>query len=333
MPVSRKAATFVFGAILATLSFAACRSSEDVSVIGKDTAIGASAATPGAEGAQGVGFTESVARNSAASPSGAPAPASGDKSLGRSGAGGTGSLPDSNAEFARKVIVNANISLNVKDVSVAFAEANRLARSAGGYVEQSSFINVNNNKDAPQRTASITLRIPSAQYDATLASLRGMEGAKVASEGSKSSEITEQYTDLQSRLRNLERSETQYLTLMEQAKTIADIIQLNDRLDGVRGQIEQIQGRLKVLDQLVDLATIDVSLSPYPTDNGSEGGSDGLGDIFATAWEHSLDAAGFVLTGAIYAGVGILWLALPAGLVLFIYRRVVRKETPPTAAA
>ena len=336
MPTRPRALLFVLTAslVIAAVSAACGGRQEEPSNVVKDAfSGGASAATPGAA-SQALAAGDSLASDSTSSAPGVAVPSTVEKSLAyNGGAGGVGGLPGTSADFARKVIVNANISLNVKDVPAAFAEANRLARGAGGYVERSSFINSNDNKDEPQRTASITLRVPSAQYESTLASLRGIEGAKVRSEGSKSSEVTEQYTDLQSRLRNLERSEGQYLTLLAQAKTITEIIQINDRLDSVRGQIEQIQGRLKVLDQLVDLATIDLALAPFPVGNGASAGDNNLGDVFATAWDHSLDAARYLAAGAIYAGVAAIWLALPAGLALLIYRRVVRKGTPPTAAA
>ena len=336
MPTRPRALLFVLTAslVIAAVSAACGGRQEEPSNVVKDAfSGGASAATPGAA-SQALAARGNLASDSASSAPGVAVPSTVEKSLAyNGGAGGVGGLPGTSADFARKVIVNANISLNVKDVPAAFAEANRLARGAGGYVERSSFINLNDNKDDPQRTASITLRVPAAQYESTLASLRGIEGAKVRSEGSKSSEVTEQYTDLQSRLRNLERSEGQYLTLLAQAKTIAEIIQINDRLDSVRGQIEQIQGRLKVLDQLVDLATIDLALAPFPVGNGASAGDNNLGDVFATAWDHSLDAARYLAAGAIYAGVAFIWLALPAGLALLIYRRVVRKGTPPTAAA
>ncbi|MBA4181766.1 MAG: hypothetical protein C0506_14345 [Anaerolinea sp.] len=246
--------------------------------------------------------------------------------------GGTTGLPAGSADFARKVIINATMSLNVKDVQAAFGEANRLARSAGGYVEKSSFSNPGGAKDESNLRATITLRIPAAQYDATLASLRSIEGAKVQSEGSKSSEVTEQYTDLQSRQRNLERTEGQYLKLLEQAKTIPEILQLNDRLDNVRLQIEQIQGRLKLLDQLSELTTIDLTLAPFPVLAKADGRRS-LGEVFADAWEASLESVEKVAAAGIYAGVAALWLALPAGLVLLGARRVFRRDQGATPVA
>ena len=331
MPLSRKAVSVLLATALAAAAFAGCGTSEQAP---SDASAAAAAVTPGT-GRQSLAPSEALASGASRSTDGAvPAPISkSGNAFGGGATGGSGGLPESSADFARKVIVNANISLNVKDVTSAFAEANRLARSAGGYVEKSSFANVSGDRDGSRRAASITLRIPSAQYDATLASLRGIDGAKVQSEGSKSSEVTEQYTDLQSRMRNLDRTEGQYLKLLEQAKTIPEILQLQDRLDNVRGQIEQIQGRLKVLDQLVDFTTIDVALTPFPVAATGAGGSTSLGDVFVTAWEQSLQTAGYVAAFAIYAGVALIWLALPVGFALLIYRRVIRKEAPPTAAA
>ncbi|MEP7215509.1 MAG: DUF4349 domain-containing protein [Anaerolineaceae bacterium] len=326
MPASRKAISVILATAVAAAAFAACGPDNGESSTASRASDTVAGATPGS-GHQTLS-SEGV--------SGAPASSPGEKPLSTeqgANTGGSGGLPASTTDFARKVIISATMSLNVKDVPVAFAEASRLARAAGGYVEKSSFINVTENKDAPQRTASITLRIPAAQYEATLTALRTIDGAKVQSEGSKSSEVTEQYTDLQSRLRNLERTEGQYLKLLDQAKTIPEILQLQDRLDTVRGQIEQIQGRLKVLDQLVDFTTIDVAMAPFPIAAAGTGDSTSLRHVFATAWEQSVATAGYVAAFAIYAGVALIWLALPVGVVLLVYRHSTRKATPPTPAA
>lgn len=329
MSVSHKTVSVLLATAVAAAAFAACGSGDGKPLAASEESSNVAAATPGA-----VRPTFS-SEGFSGSPLQATAPSSADKALNTNqGAskGGSGDLPEASADFARKVIVNANMSLNVKDVVSAFAEANRLARSAGGYVEKSSFANVSGDRDDSRRAANITLRIPSAQYDATLASLRGIDGAQVLSEGSKSSEVTEQYTDLQSRLRNLERTETQYLKLLEQAKTMPEILQLQDRLDSVRGQIEQIQGRLKVLDQLVDFTTIDVALAPFPLPTVGAGDSASLTQVFSTAWEQSVTAARYIAAFAIYAGVASMWLALPVGLAFLFFRRANRKEASASAA-
>jgi hypothetical protein len=114
----------------------------------------------------------------------------------------------------------------------------RIATAAGGFVESSSFANADN---PDERAANLTMRVPADRYQDTLASLRGLAGVSVKTENSKSSEVTEEYTDLQSRQRNLERTEQQYLTLLERAASIQEIL-TGGPIDGVRLQIEQIQG-------------------------------------------------------------------------------------------
>jgi hypothetical protein len=238
--------------------------------------------------------------------------------------GGAGSLP---GLLDRKVILNATLAMNVNDVSGAFDEASRLVRASGGYVEKSSFIA--SALGVNQKSATLTLRVPADQYDQLLGQLRGMQGAKVTSEGSKSTEVTEQYTDLQSRQRNLERTEQSYLKLLDQAKSVQDILALNDRLDSVRGQIEQIQGRLNVLDHAVDLATIDVTLSPVILGKpGPATGPKPVGQAFADAWAWSLDALRYAASMGAVGLVAVAWLVLPLAVVALGIRRMRRRQPP-----
>jgi Domain of unknown function (DUF4349) len=260
----------------------------------------------------------------------AAAPADTNNATGATTDGGGTSLP---SQQDRKVISNTALSLNVDDVGAAFNEAGRLARTNGGYTETSSYTN-DGSADAKSRVATLTLRVPATNYDDLLASLRGMTGAKVKSESAKSTEITDQYTDLQSRLRNLERTEQSYLALLQQAKTVQDILTVNDRLDSVRGQIEQIQGRLNVYDNLTDLATVDLTLTPIlPAQVESHGsGAKSVSAAFADAWDWSLQRAHYVAAGGAVLAVGMLWLAIPVLIVLGA-ARIVRRRGQPGAAA
>jgi hypothetical protein len=240
--------------------------------------------------------------------------------------GGGGELPALPSTLDRKIISNSTLSLGVKDVGEAFNLAGSAARANGGYTQESSFSNVS-YEDSKQRSATLTLRVPAEHYDDLLGALRGIAGAKVLSEGSKSTEITEEYTDLQSRQRNLEATEQSYLALLQQAKTIPDILTVNDRLNGIRAQIEQIQGRLKVFDNLSSLATIQVTLSPIVPGGGEpdEGGPKSVQTAFADAWAGSLDVARNVVAGAAVVGVALIWLAIPALVLAFVARALWRR--------
>lgn len=237
--------------------------------------------------------------------------------------GGGDTAPDLGSTLDRKIIFNSTLALGVDDVGAAFNDATRLARVNGGYIEQSNFANAT---DKSRGSATLTIRVPADRYDDLLASLRTMSGAKVQREGAKSSEVTEQYIDLESRLRNLQSTEAQYLKLLDQTKSINDILTVNDRLNSVRAQIEQIQGRVNALDKLTDLATVDVTLSPVVAAR-SDGGSTTLGDVWNASWERSFVVARALAAAGVVAGVAAIWLAAPALIVFFALRRT-RRHAP-----
>jgi hypothetical protein len=168
------------------------------------------------------------------------------------------------------------------------------------------------------------VRVPDERYDDFLNAVRGMPATEVTAEHSDSQNVTEQYTDLRSQLRNLQRIESQYLTLLEKAVSIDDILTVSDRLDSVRAQIEQTQGRINLLDNLADMATITLTITPALPGSADDGGDRSPATVFSDAWQTSLDAAESVLYAAIVLGVVAIWLvpvAVVAGLAWVGWRR------------
>jgi len=312
----------------AALTVACGGSNEATPADGGDSQAGA----PAIAGLEPIGSTAkgTDAQNTARSTEGAPAgPATSSSQSQPSGGGG--GAPASIGTLDRKIVFNATLNLSAKDVGASFNAVSRIATSAGGFVEKSSF---NGSAAEAKRAAMLTLRVPVDQYQGVLGDLRSLDGVTVAGESSRSSEVTEQYTDLQSRLRNLERTEQQYLKLLEQAKSIPDILTMTDRLDNVRAQIEQIQGRIKVLDGLTEMATVDVTLSPVlPGKTAPDGaGPKSLGAAFADAWEWSLEAGRYLGAAGAVLLVGAIWLIVPLGLAALGMRLARRRRGPSTPA-
>lgn len=250
---------------------------------------------------------------------------------GNGGAISDGSAPGNSsagmaAALDRKIVFSAAMSLRADDVSASFAAVSRAARDAGGFVESSSFSN--EGDDADRRSARLSLRVPVQQYEGVLATLRGLPGVTVNSENAQSTEVTDQYTDLQSRLRNLERQETQYLDLLGKAATIQDILTVTEKLDGVRLSIEQIQGRLAVLDDLTELASIDVALSPV-AGNADNDGPKSFMEAFADAWAGSVEVVRELANMGAVLLVAAVWLAVPALAVLGAMRWARRNRQAP----
>ena len=232
----------------------------------------------------------------------------------------------------RKIIQSASLDLEVEEVGRQFQEVIRFAESAGGFVSSSSF----SNRDDEQ-AADLTIRVPATRYQDVLAQIRGL--GTVTLESSDANDVTEEYTDLEARLRTLEATEGRYLALLARADTIEDILTVQDRLDGVRGQIEQAQGRINLLDQITELATITVHLRPEEVAAPAEGGG-GIQPLAAaaSAWDLSLDALRGVAAVTLVVVVFSWWLvppllALAFGARWWLNRRPRPPVTEPEPAA
>jgi hypothetical protein len=130
-----------------------------------------------------------------------------------------------------------------------------LSRELGGYVVSS---NKYKSKD-DRLSGMITIRVPAERFDDAFAQLRGL-AIDVPYENTSSVDVTEEYTDLEAQLHNLEATEAQYLSLLEKAETVEDILKVQQQLSNVRGQIERIKGRMQYLDRTSDMSLIEISL-------------------------------------------------------------------------
>jgi hypothetical protein len=142
----------------------------------------------------------------------------------------------------------------VKSADQTASDMQGIAERLNGFVSASDVYGVSN------RVGSVTIRIPAENFSQALDDIKKL-AIKVERENTSAQDVTEQYIDLEARLKNLQAQEAQYLQILKQAVKIADILQVSERLDSVRMQIEQIQGQLKYLTRQVDMASISASLT------------------------------------------------------------------------
>ena len=239
----------------------------------------------------------------------------------------------------RKIVRTATLELEVEDVGASVQEVESVAVAASGFVSESNvFVDASPEGDgggdgAPRRTqtASVTIRVPAESYSSVMGELRGI-AKEVRSERSEAAEVTEEYTDLEARLRNLEATEASYLELLAKAGEIADILAVQDRLNGVRLEIEQVQGRINLLDSMTDLATITVQLSVAAP--GEDGGGKGwVEEAWDAAWDGSEAVLVALGTVAIVGGVALVWLLIPGIVGLLLWRRFGSRLLPPRPPA
>lgn len=193
-------------------------------------------------------------------PAEAPAPApSADKEVAASEyAAGLGALSDDVRELAteRMIIWSADISLTVEDTGEAMSEVQTIGRSLGGYTLGSeSWLSDD------QLHARLTIRVPADRFEQAMSQLRDL-GTRVTRESSQSEDVSDQYVDLDSRLRHLEAKESQLIEFLERAEDTEALLAVYDHLSQTQGEIEQVKGRMAYLENLAAMATIGVELDP-----------------------------------------------------------------------
>ncbi len=156
----------------------------------------------------------------------------------------------------RKIVKNGSLSLLVKKAEETAGRIAKIADDFKGFVSYSGIYEVSEGVKA----GTITIRVPADKFNEATAKIKEL-AVKVQSEDFNTSDITEQFVDLESRLKNLQAEEQQYLDILKRAVKVQDILDVSQRLFEVRGQIESIQGQLKYMSQQVDMSTISVSLT------------------------------------------------------------------------
>lgn len=160
----------------------------------------------------------------------------------------------------RMIVRTVELSMYVQDVEASFSQLQSLAQQTGGYVASA-----NTWHQGEHLRARLTLRIPAEEADSALEQIRAM-ATEVERESTTGEDVTEEYTDLEARLRNLEATETELLALLttvrERVGRAEDILAVHRELTNIRGQIEQTKGRMQYLSQMSALMTVHVELSP-----------------------------------------------------------------------
>jgi hypothetical protein len=236
------------------------------------------------------------------------------------------------AEYAeRKVIRNATLSLEVDNPTDTQARLTSVAESHGGFVVSSDFKRTDTaGQPAPTVTVTVVLRVPSSQFGPAVSEIRAFAG-RVKDEKTTGQDVTEEYIDLEARLRTKKALEAQFLEIMKQAHKISDALEVQSQIADVRADIERIEGRRRFLENQSALSTITVSLqTPAPLIATTKGG---FRDSVAEAFGDCVDTGAAVVIGLIrIIGVMIpvtLLVLLPVGLLMRVLLRRFKFEKKP----
>jgi hypothetical protein len=262
------------------------------------------------------------------------APAAGnDSAVVGAGAGAGGAVTEGSSGFASvgglppigpAVVKTASLEVQVPkgDFDQSFQTAMQIAGRYGGYVESSS------TSGTRIHSGSITIRVPSTAFDRAMADLTGL--GTVRSRSVSGQDVTNQYVDLNARLRTWEAQEAVLLRLMKRATSVEATLRVQSNLQDVQFRIEQIKGQLRVLENQTELATIDVAMHEpgvaihvRPTPVTDERPS------LAEAWTKAVN--GFL--GVLYATVVGLGYLVPIALICLAVWFAVRRVRPAPSSS
>jgi len=159
----------------------------------------------------------------------------------------------------RIVIQNADIAVVVADVEARLKDIEQLAQKMGGFVVSSNLYQsyTSNYVEVPE--ATVIIRVPAEQLESALEQIKE-DAVEVQSESRSGQDVTAEYVDLKSRLKNLEAAETQLQEILDSATETEDVINVFNQLVYYREQIELVKGQIKYYEEAAALSAISIRL-------------------------------------------------------------------------
>jgi outer membrane biogenesis lipoprotein LolB len=255
--------------------------------------------------------SEGVTVQNVEAPAQAPAPAlqaydSGSKSA--------YAIDQTSTSVDRLVIKNASLSMAVNDPLKSMDNISHMAENMGGFVVNADMYQqtLSNGVKVPQ--VSMTIRVPAEKLDEALATIKQETDQPIISENESSQDVTAEYTDLNSRLTNLQAAENQLQVIMDSATKTEDVLSVYSQLVSVREQIELIKGQMKYYEQSAALSSISIQLMANAA----------VQPIIIAGWQpggvakEALQSLIHTLQSLASFGIRLALLYLPTLLVIFI---------------
>jgi hypothetical protein len=221
----------------------------------------------------------------------------------------------------RKIIRNGEFTIETKNPIEDQRKLAAIAESLGGFVVTSEF-----QQSATQSTSTVEVivRVPAANFQKATDEIR-KTGLRVLHEKLSGKDVTEEFVDLEARLRAQKALEAQYLEIMKRASKISDVLEVQEKLTEVRTQIEQQEGRRRYLENQSALSTINISLqTPAPLVAATQ---TGFWASIKNSFGDGVDVTVTIVLGLIHFVIValpiVVLLLLPAGLIArFLWKRV-----------
>jgi hypothetical protein len=219
-------------------------------------------------------------------------------------------------DLGNRIVRTANVDLEVGE-----GRLNATINQATDVVRQAKGIYVGSSTSVPSgepASGQVTFRVPVDAFEPVLRELKGL--GTYRGEKSSTEDVTNQYIDLNGQLAAWRAQERVYLRLLDRARSVTDVIAVQNQLQQVQSNIERLQGQLNYLEDQSSFSTIVLQVS----EPGAAGSAREPAGRLARAWATAVNGLG-VMAAAVL--IGVVWLmpvVVLAGLVLFGVRALRR---------
>lgn len=225
----------------------------------------------------------------------------------------------------RKIIRNADLQLEANAPEESQAKITQIAESKGGFVVESTQSS-SDMKATKRDTVTMTVRVPAAKFDEALNEIRAA-ASRVIVESVKGQDVTEEFIDIEARLKTQKALEVQFLEIMKQSKSVADALNVQTEIAKVRGEIEKIEGRKRFLESQASLSTIKITLrTPTAFSANAPGFFARLSESFGRGFDAALSFILVFVTALIALLPFLILIVLPTYLVIRYLLKKNRKQ-------
>ncbi len=189
----------------------------------------------------------------------------------------------------RKLIREGNLSFETDDLQGTQRDLDSLIKRYQGYVTADQSFHTYDRE-----SQSLTVRVPAANFDTLVAAI-GRIAQRIDQRDIRTQDVTEEFVDVEARLRTKKELESRYLKLLDRAANVEEILAIEQQIGTLRGDIEATEGRLRYLSNQSDLSTLNISYyKPIPTtyEFGRR-----FKDGFGNGWENFVDFIIWIING------------------------------------
>lgn len=221
----------------------------------------------------------------------------------------------------RKLIRKLHLEVETETYDELFANVQQMVAQCGGYVES---MDANTRYGSTSRYATMVIRVPADQLDHFAADVA--EASNVVYRSESTNDVTLSYVDMESRKTALLVEQERLMALLEQAGSLEEILQIETRLTEVRYELESIESQLRTYDNLVDYATVTLSISEVKVltdvEEEEKGFWETIGEGFLDSvsglWNGIKKVFSFLLIASPYL---LIFVIAPLTLLFFLLRR------------